>query len=234
MPRLSTLAAWLLCAASAGAWTPAAASPLPADWLPRVEQLAEQAARSALPADARVAIEVGQLDPRLRLAPCAQIQPFLPQGQSFWGRSRIGLRCTAGAVRWSVSVPVQVRVFAPTWVARGPLTAGVLLQSDHFERAVAEVSADSAPLLSEPPAGRVLARNMQAGEVMRQPHLKSRQWFAAGDTVKVNWQGQGFAVSAEGQAMGVGLEGQSVRVRLSTGRIIQGVAVAERVVEAAS
>lgn len=34
--------------------------------------------------------------------------------------------------------------------------------------------------------------------------------------------------------MGVGLEGQSVRVRLSTGRIIQGVAVAERVVEAAS
>lgn len=230
MPRLR-LALLLLPHA---AFSAACAQALPADWLPRVERLAEQAARSALPAEARVAIEVGALDPRLRLAPCAQVQPFLPQGQTFWGRSRIGLRCVAGAVRWSVSVPVQVRVFAPTWVAAAPLMAGVQLQPSHFERAVAEVSADSAPLLAEPPVGRVLTRTVQAGEVLRQPHLKARQWFTAGDTVKVNWQGQGFAVSADGQAMGVGLEGQTVRVRLSTGRVVQGVAVAERLVEAAS
>ena len=212
----------------------AAPSPLPADWAPRVERLAEQAARAALPPEAKVDIEVGSLDSRLRLAPCAVVQPFLPQGQTFWGRSRIGLRCEQGPVRWSVSVPVQVRVFAPTWVAAQGLNQGLVLQSEHFKKAIAELSTDSTPLLNEPPLGRILARAMQPGEVLRQPHLKSRQWFAAGDTVQVSWQGQGFAVSAEGQAMGAGLEGQTVRVRLQGGRVIQGVPVAERRVEAAT
>jgi flagella basal body P-ring formation protein FlgA len=213
----------------------AVAQAMPADWAQRVEHLAEQAARAALPADAQVQIEVGELDPRLRLAPCAQVQPFVPPGQHLWGRSRLGLRCQQGPVRWSVTVPVQVRVVAPTWVVAQPLPAGTVLAAEHLRWAPAEVSAESAPVLGAvAPLGRTLSRALEPGDVLRQPHLKARQWFAAGDTVQVSWQGQGFAISAEGQALGPGLDGLPVRVRVQGGRVIQATPVAERRVEALS
>lgn len=239
VPRVVAMLRWTCPIATLLALlaSPAMASPqaLPADWAQRVGQLAEQAARVALPADAQVEVEVGALDARLRLAPCAQVQPFVPAGQSLWGRSRLGLRCQQGAVRWSVTVPVQVRVIAPTWVAAQPLPAGTVIAPEHLRWTPAEVSADSSPVLgSVAPLGRTLARALDVGEVLRQPHLKARQWFAAGDTVQVSWQGQGFAISAEGQALGPGLDGQSVRVRVQGGRIIQATPVGERRVEAVS
>jgi flagellar basal body P-ring formation protein FlgA len=40
----------------------------------------------------RPEIEVGALDTRLRLAPCQQVEPYLPRGSRLWGRTRIGLR----------------------------------------------------------------------------------------------------------------------------------------------
>jgi flagella basal body P-ring formation protein FlgA len=224
-----TVAACLL----APSW--ARASAWPVEWTQRLEGLAEQAARAALPAEARVDIDVGAPDPRLRLAPCQRVQPFVPAGQSLWGRSRLGLRCVEGASRWSVTIPVTVRVTAPTWVVSQPLPAGTVLAAEHLRWTPAEVSAEPGPVLgTQSPVGRTLARPMEAGEVLRQPHLRARQWFAAGDTVQVRWQGQGFAVSAEGQAMGPGLEGAPVRVRVGGGRVIQALPVAERRVEALS
>ena len=45
-----------------------------------MQQLMELArgGAAALPADARIEIEPGQLDPRLKLTPCRRIEPYLP------------------------------------------------------------------------------------------------------------------------------------------------------------
>ena len=53
----------------------------------------------------RMEVEVGALDERLRLAPCARVEPYLPAGARLWGRSRLGLRCLEGATRWNVFCP---------------------------------------------------------------------------------------------------------------------------------
>ena len=58
-------------------------------------------ADAQLPNTARVEVTLGELDPRLRLAPCNRIDPFVPPGQRLWGRSKVGLRCADGA-RWTV------------------------------------------------------------------------------------------------------------------------------------
>ena len=52
--------------------------------------------KAAAPPAARVEIVVGQLDPRLHLAPCERIEPYLPTNVRLWGKSRIGLRCAQG------------------------------------------------------------------------------------------------------------------------------------------
>ncbi len=201
--------------------------------LERVRVLAETAARAAAPPNTRVAVEIGALDARLRLAPCQQIQPYLPPGMAVWGKSRIGLRCTDGAARWNVTLPVRVAVFGRAVVANGPLPAGVNLSQEHLAVADIDIAAEPGAVFTDPTQliGRTLARPLAASDAVRAPALKSRQWFAAGETVQVRVAGEGFAIASEAQALSAGIEGQEVRVKFESGRIASGRAVGERRVD---
>lgn len=201
--------------------------------LERVRVLAETAARAAAPPNTRVAVEIGALDARLRLAPCQQVQPYLPPGVAVWGRSRIGLRCTSGVARWNVTLPVRVAVFGRAVVASGPLPAGVNLSQEQLAMADIDIAAEPGAVFTEPSMliGRTLARPLGASEAVRAPALKARLWFGAGETVQVHVAGEGFAVASEAQALTPGIEGQDVRVRFDSGRVASGRAVGERRVE---
>lgn len=201
--------------------------------LERVRLLVETAARAASAPGTRVVVQIGQLDPRLRLAPCQQVQPYLPPGMAAWGRSRVGLRCTDGVARWNVTLPVQVSLFGRVVVAAAPLPAGVNLSQEHLALAEIDIAAEPGAVFTDAGAliGRTLGRPLGAAEAVRAPALKARQWFAAGETVQVRAVGDGFAVVAEAQAMGPGIEGQDVRVRFDSGRVASGRAVGERQVE---
>ncbi|MCV2423335.1 flagellar basal body P-ring formation chaperone FlgA [Paucibacter sp. DJ2R-2] len=211
----------------------AALSGLSAELRLQVQDMAQSGARAGMPAQARVDVQVGQLDPRLKLAPCSQVQPYLPAGLQMWGRTRIGLRCVDGRARWNVTVPVQVRVFARAVVAAEPLASGGNLTQAQLATAEIDIAAvpgavftDAAGLL-----GRTLSHPVAAGEALSSSSLKMRQWFAAGETVQVRVSGPGYAVAGEGQAMAAGLEGQSVKVRFDNGRVVTGRVVGERRVE---
>ncbi|MBB4843607.1 flagella basal body P-ring formation protein FlgA [Paucibacter oligotrophus] len=203
------------------------------DLIARVQQLAQNGARAGMPAEARVVVEVGKLDPRLRLAPCLQVQPYLPAGLQMWGQTRIGLRCMDGRARWNVSLPVRVRVFARAVVASDPLPAGAVLVQEQLSMAEIDIAAEAGAVFSDATAlqGRTLARPLAAGEAVRSPSLKLRQVFAAGDSVTVLASGPGYSVAGEGQALAAGLEGQNVKVRFENGRVVTGRAIGERRVE---
>lgn len=190
-------------------------------------------AQVAVPAGARFEIEIGALDPRLRLAPCAKVTPYLPAGQRLWGRTRVGLRCTQGPVAWNVYLPLTVHVYAQAVVAAAPLPAGAELGAMDLRLAEVDIAASNAAFFDDPRAlvGRRLATALAPMAPVRADHLKVRQWFAAGDPVTITARGAGFAVSAEGQALSPGLEGQAVRVRTEGGRIVMGMPVAVRRVE---
>lgn len=223
--KVRTLLPFLLCAA-----TSAGAQALDGDLLQRWTL-----ERAGAPGGARVEVELGTLDPRLKLAPCGRIEPYLPAGTRPWGRSRIGLRCLEGPTRWNVHLPITVRVFAPAPVLRESLPAGTELTAEHFseqevdwaERPAAPV-ADTAALL-----GRTLTRATAAGQALREADLARKLWFAAGDRVKVVAAGPGFRIGTEGQALTRGLDGQPVRVRTEAGRVLTGIAVGDREVEVA-
>lgn len=181
----------------------------------------------------RVEVEVGALPGHLKLAPCSQVQPYLPSGSRPLGRSRIGLRCTQGPAHWNVSLPVAVRLWAPSLVAAGALPTGTVLEARHLATAEIDLAERADPAIGQAAAviGRTLQRSLAAGDALRTGDLKTRQLFATGDTVRIVAVGAGYAVSSEGQAMGPGLEGQNARVRTDSGRIVTGVATGERRVE---
>lgn len=192
-----------------------------------------QAGAGSAPGALRVEVELGQLDPRLRLAPCTRIEPYLPANVRPWGRTRVGLRCADGSARWNVFLPVQVRVLAPAPVLRESLPAGSEIAPEHLSEAEVDWAASRQPPLAdfERIVGRRLTRAQAAGEPLYASDLQSPVWFDAGDTVKVVAIGPGYQVSAQGQALGRGVDGQTVRVRTGSGRVISGTAVAERRVE---
>jgi len=183
----------------------------------------------------RVEVLVGNLPSHLKLAPCGQVVPYLPNGVRPLGRSRLGLRCAQGVTRWNVFLPVTVRLWAPSLVATTALSAGTVLGARHLITAEVDLAERADPAIGATglAVGRTLQHSLAAGDALRQGDLKARQMFNTGDTVRIVGIGAGYAVSSEGQAMGPGLEGQSARVRTDSGRIITGVATAERRVEVA-
>lgn len=216
---------------------PAAAQGLDAAALAQVQQLAQAAATAAMPPHARVEVQLGALDPRLKLAACRQTQPYLPIGLQMWGRTRIGVRCldgqNGGTGRWNVSLPVTVKVYARAVVAATALPAGTVLTQALLASAELDIAAEPGAVYVDAASlvGRTLGRPLAAGEALRSVALSKRQWFAAGDTVSVRASGAGFAVAGEGQAMTPGLEGQEVKIRFDNGRVVTGRAVGERRVE---
>ena len=181
-------------------------------------------------AEPRVEVEVGQLDPRLKLAPCHRIEPHLLRGARLWGATRIGLRCVEGPSRWHVYLPLVVHVYARSLVAATSLPAGTVLSPADLREAEVDLARQPAPVVSDAAlaAGRTLARPLAAGEELRSTHLRPRQWFAAGESVRIVASGDGYAVSAEATALNPGIEGRLVKVRTESGRILTAKPVAER------
>lgn len=200
-------------------------------WLDGALQQSQAAA--ALPL--RMEVSVGALDPRLRLAPCAQVEPYLPAGARLWGRTRLGLRCLQGATRWNVFLPITVKAFGPAWVLAGNVAAGAVLTEQDALEAEADWAAEPAAILGTPQAwvGQTAARPLAAGQALRQNMVRPPQVFAAGASVRVVAQGPGYAVTSSGQAMGAGAVGQSVRIRMANGRMIGGIVLEDGTVEAA-
>lgn len=181
----------------------------------------------------RVEVVLGQLDPRLKLAPCDKVKAYVPTGMRLWGNTRVGLRCEQGPVRWNIFWPVAVKVWGQALVASEMLRPGKAIAPEDWRLAEVDLAASASPavLRVEEVVGRNLAHAMASGQTLRQDDVKVRRWFAAGDPVRLVVKGIGFAVASEGTALMAGDEGQCARVRLDGGRVVCGDPVGARQVE---
>jgi flagella basal body P-ring formation protein FlgA len=199
-----------------------------------VEQVRTMALGTAPAADGpRVEVIVGQLNPRLHLAPCERIEPYLPPNLRMWGKSRIGLRCTRGAVPWNVYLPITVKVWGRALVVPAGAMAGSIVADADLEETEVDLAEEPGTAFTDRKlvAGRVLAQSLRPGQTVRLNHIKARQWFAAGDSVRVVALGEGFALESVGQAVTNGIEGQSARVRTESGALVTGTPSGERRME---
>lgn len=173
----------------------------------------------------RMEVSIGALDSRLRLAPCARVEPYLPAGSRLWGRTRLGLRCVEGATAWNVFLPVTVKAWGPAWVLTGNVASGAVLTANDAAEAEVDWAADAAAIVANPDqwVGQIASRPLVAGQAVRQSMVRAPSLFKAGAQVRVVAQGPGYAVTSAGQALSAGAVGQTVRVRMDNGRTISGI-----------
>lgn len=197
------------------------------------DQALPQADQAKNGAPWRVEVVLGQLDPRLKLAPCDKVKAYVPTGMRLWGNTRVGLRCEQGAVRWNVFWPVSVKVWGQALVVVGPLRPGAPLTHEDLRMAEVDLASHASPAVLNPDevVGRTVSRQLSAGQSLRQDDVKARRWFAAGDPVRLTVKGNGFSVGSEGTALTAGDEGQCAKIRLGGGRVVCGDPVGARQVE---
>lgn len=181
----------------------------------------------------RVEVRLGNLDSKLRLAPCARVEPYLPNGARLWGRTNIGVRCVEGASRWNVYLPIEVRVFAPALVAVRPIAVSQSISAEDIESQDIDITREPPGVLIDPTQleARVTSRAIMAGTPLRADMLRAKPVIAQGDLVKVVFLGTGFTVAAEGKALAAAGAGQTVRVQMDSGRVVSGTAREGRQVE---
>ena len=215
-----------LAATPNGGSAPAAPLASPAPALAPVdptEQAIRLLAERELGTRNRIEIRVGQLDTRVQLAPCASAEPFVPPGIKLWGRTQVGIRCTAGA-SWSVRLPVHIQVFAMVAIANTALSQGAALNASDVRLEEFDLTRENTPLVTDPTTlnGKQLTRSIAAGQPLRVDALRVPPTINAGDPVQIIVVGQGFSLTSDGVALTPGSEGQSLRVRTESGRVIAG------------
>jgi len=224
--RLSKLALSALLLAVAATPCSAAATQLPRQDLAVLRQKAEAFLTTQSQGyPGQVKISVGAIDPNLQLAQCAAPDVFMPAGSRAWGKSSIGVRCTAPAV-WTIYLQANVSVMGEYLIAAAPLAQGHVVNPDDLASAKGDLTRLPPGIFTDATqaVGRSVSMSLMAGAVLRQEILKMPLAVQRGQAVHITSTGRGFRISAEGRAMGSAGEGEIVQVKVASGELISGVA----------
>lgn len=173
--------------------------------------------------DAQARVRIGPVDERLNLAACAEPRFFLPQGGKAWGNGSLGARCE-GAVKWNLYLTFESRLRGPALVAARALPARSLPGPGDLELRLLDYQQDPDTYLREFPPGTKLLRPHAANQALILGAVERPEIITAGQKVQVVATGPGFNVSQEGTSLGSAAPGDAIKVKMPSGRIVQGIA----------
>jgi flagella basal body P-ring formation protein FlgA len=180
----------------------------------------------------RVTVTVGAIDPRMNLAACPAPEAFQQPGARAWGKTTVGVRCTAPSA-WTVYIQAQVSVLADYVAAAVPLAQGQAIDASQLVLMKGDLAAMPNGIVTDlaQAVGRSATVSLPAGTPLRLDTLRSKPVVQQGQAVRVVSSGDGFSVSGEARSIGTAGEGQLVQVRTASGAILSGTARAGGVVQ---
>lgn len=209
-----------------------AASPATQDMSQVLRTVAQWLDASLANAQGQSSYSVGKVDSRLRLDPCQQMEVSLPSGQRLIGNVLLRVRCTAGAT-WSLNVPVQVSLVMTYYTAARPLAANQTIQDQDLLPQQGDLANLPGSVILDPAMaiGRTLNSAVAAGQPVRREMLRAAMVIQQNQKVRVVYRQDGVEIVNDGIAQAAATEGSPVRVRVSNGTIVTGIARASGEVE---
>lgn len=149
-----------------------------------------------------------------------------------WGKLLLNLKCESGRV-WSRPVSLYVTVKGRFMAAAKPLKSGQILSPSDWKWVEGDLSKMGDSLIDSPDLIKdmELSRSQQPGQPLRLNDFRTMSVIKSGDQVRVSILGRGFAIDASGQALSDAALGASVKVRITDGKIVQGTAVSQGLIE---
>jgi flagella basal body P-ring formation protein FlgA len=175
--------------------------------------------------DVRSEIQLGTLDPRLRLAACDRpLEGFLPAGARLSGNTSIGVACN-GTQPWKLYVQAYVAVFKTVAVAADYLAAGAVPGANNIRLEERDVTSSGYGYLTdlEQLRGKVVKQPVQEGRIVPPQALSKVRLVRRGEEVTLVSRNGNIEVRMPGNALMDGAEGDLIKVRnVRSKRIIQG------------
>ena len=199
--------------------------------LPELQRLVAAEVRAGLGAKVNgdIKIQVGRIDPRLRLPACPKHQI-----EVFTSNARVmGVRCNAETA-WTLYVPVNVRIEALAVVAKQNLARGTILKESMLTEAKVDINRVQ--------TGYVQSKDQLLNQVLKQPvtqgqtiglqQIQSADMVKRGDTVQIKAKSGGLVVVMSGEALGNGGLNEIIHVRnMSSKKVVDGKVVGNQTVE---
>lgn len=177
----------------------------------------------------KISIMVDDVDPRLALPACLQLEAFLPTGASMLGKTTIGVRCKEKN-SWSVFISVSITSTMNMLVSSRPLQQGKVIAAGDFSVQSGEISQPGIVTDEVQVIGKVIKFSIGAGQLLKQDMFRSPYAVTQGQTVQIISEGHGFILRSEGVAMNNVAAGQPVQVKVPSGKIISGIVKSDGVV----
>jgi len=179
-----------------------------------------------------VEIKSGLVDPQLKFTQCDHLEAFLPPGVKLWGNATVGVRCEQPE-KWSLYVPVQVRVWADVVVTARALPRGETITGEDLAMQRVDLTQLQRGVFTDIQQliGKVTKAPVSGGTPLRADLLRAAAVVVQGQQVRIVFAGQGFHVSSEGHALGNAGVGEPVQVRTASGKLIKGIVSAPGVVQ---
>ena len=200
-----------------------------------LEALARTEALREFPAlTERQRMVVGPIEPRVELAKChGPVRSFLSSAHHMKDRATIELRCQ-DAKEWHFYVQVRIVGTSPVAVAVHALVVGSVLQASDMRVEEHDISDLPLGFMDDPAVvvGLSVARPIAGGAYITNQQLLAAKAVQRGQMVTLVADTGGLSIRMAGRAMGDGLINQRVKVtNLSSGKVVEGIARSEQVVE---
>jgi flagella basal body P-ring formation protein FlgA len=200
-----------------------------------LESLAQkEAAQHLPPLSDRQRLIAGPIEGHVRLQRCSRpVTPAVSAGAHMRDRILIELRCP-GATPWHIFVPVRVVGTSPVAIAARAIVAGSVLDDKDVRIEQRDIPELPPGYLDDPTVavGLTAARPISSGAVITNQYLLAAKAVQRGQTVTLVADAGPMSIRTQGKALSDALINQRVKVEnLSSGKVVEGVARSEQVVE---
>src|ERR1700678_2602406 len=201
----------------------------------QLEALAKsQAEQQFPPLTDRQRFVVGPFDARLKFERCSlPLKASVGPGQHMRDRVMVELRCP-GTPAWHVYVPVRIVGTTTVTLAARAIVTGAVLTAKDVRTEQRDVSELPPGYMDDPTVaiGLTASRPISSGAVITNQFLVAARAVQRGQSVTLVADLGGMSVRTAGRALADGLVNQRVKVQnLSSGKIVEGIARSEQVVE---
>jgi flagella basal body P-ring formation protein FlgA len=203
--------------------------------IPGLESLARsEAEREFPPLSDRERFLIGPIEPNLQLERChLPVKAAVASAHHMRDRATIELRCQ-NAKPWHLYVQVRVIGTSPVAVAAHAIIAGSVLKAADMRVEQHDISELPPGFLDDPAiaVGLTASRPISGGAFLTNQQMVAAKAVQRGQSVTLVADVGGMSVRMAGKALSDGMVNQRVRVQnLSSGRIVEGIARSEQVVE---
>ncbi|MEA9599090.1 flagellar basal body P-ring formation chaperone FlgA [Polynucleobacter sp. AP-Sanab-80-C2] len=177
-------------------------------------------------------ITVTPMEEGTQLTYCPSPEAFFPPNSAAWGRTTVGVRC-GQPKPWTVYVQANVSIIANYVVAGAPIGQGQTISANELQLQKGDLTILPAGIFTEfnRVIGQTARMSLVAGTVLKKEMLKMPLIVQKGQSVRVSSGGKGFSISTDGQALNEASEGELVKVKVSNGSVVTGIAKENGVVE---